>query len=244
MPRRVKPRWGWEPTHDSKDASRREALLDWDWLYEQFGAVDEAACHKVWREISVALLPFYDKQFGVADVRIDEVEASLKDVAKSAKELSEKLQKLDWKSRTWLRGIWEDASKPGSKSEIPNAFPGVERYFDRNFSDTHQAMIVAILETAHDAITNYDFPREQISKGRKPQSHVKDLITGIASTLKTSTGIDPLQGFHYDAINERYLGKLVDILEHIFGRYSPELRLSNAAIGDQIRRTIGDRSKH
>jgi len=44
-------------------------------------------------------------------------------------------------------------------------------------------------------------------------------------------------------MTDRYEGTLVEIAEHLLDRFAPELNISNAAIGEHIRRTIGDRAK-
>jgi len=76
-----------------------------------------------------------------------------------------------------------------------------------------------------------------------PNLPLRNFIGSLAGIYKEYTHRDPLEGFYRNAMTDRYEGTLVEIAEHLLDRFAPELNISNAAIGEHIRRTIGDRAK-
>ncbi|MDW3117819.1 MAG: hypothetical protein R8G60_08530 [Roseovarius pacificus] len=99
MARRAKPRWGWEPTLESEDLSKREATLDFDWLVVKIGGNSPKNIMDIERAISVALLEFYGNEFGDTGPTWEQVSTTLEDVARSAHDLAQKIENLDQRSR-------------------------------------------------------------------------------------------------------------------------------------------------
>jgi len=117
------------------------------------------------------------------------------------------------------------------------------RSFLGHSSESNKPQIIRDVEVLLRAIGAINYPVEKPKRGRKPQSNIKNLIYRISQIFdgygKTQKSIED---FYFNAINEKYEGQLVEILTHVFDNFAPELKMSNNAIGEQIRRTIGNRS--
>uniref|UniRef100_UPI00109D09A7 hypothetical protein n=1 Tax=Candidatus Halocynthiibacter alkanivorans TaxID=2267619 RepID=UPI00109D09A7 len=81
MPRKVKPGWGWDHTHDGADMARREANLDWDWLIVELGGDTPEKFTQIERGVLSALWPFYNAQFDDPSPSFDEMKAALGEIS-------------------------------------------------------------------------------------------------------------------------------------------------------------------
>jgi hypothetical protein len=216
---------------------RRENNLDLNWLKGELGGDGPASEQSIERSLLTALWPFYHQQFDDPSPSGEEMQAALSEISQAARSLKERLQSLDPRSRRWLAGGYEELSKSDQPNFSEQEISDSAFQFSEN--GANMARNVEVLEAA---ISTLSFPIAKRSRGQKPKTAVKELIFSVSEILREHSGQDPLEGFHRDAINERYEGRLVRIMEHIFDNFAPDLNLTNAAIGEQIRRTIGDRS--
>ncbi len=98
------------------------------------------------------------------------------------------------------------------------------------------------LDFAIEAIEAMKFPVEPKKRGRKPDLALQDFIFRLHGIYIYRTGRDPLEGVYRNAISDRYEGRFVRLAEYILGQFVPDLAITNASIGEHVRRTIGDRS--
>ncbi|NOX40196.1 MAG: hypothetical protein GXP05_06695 [Alphaproteobacteria bacterium] len=243
MPRKIKPRWGAEPEHDQRDMAERQARLDFDWLAREISGSDAVDDEPIDNALLAILWQFYSSQFDNPDPTIEEIKEALSDTIEAAKSFSKKIEALDYRSRSWLAGSYDllDASenRKYSDEDIENS----AKVFITHLASTREPNIVRLIEVLEASVSLLDFPIEKKSRGPKPKVPIKNLIYQVAELIREHSGRNPLEGFYPNAIEERYEGRLVRILEHIFDNFAPDLNMTNSAIGGQIRRTIGDLSK-
>lgn len=243
MARRTKPRWDWEPTHDAKDMYQRIARLDFEWLEEQIGSGLTPEIPTTEQSLLTILWTFYDAEFNDPVPNFDEVRAALGEISECAATLGEKLDSLDWKSGNWLGGAFQElADSSECRFTEPQIAESAELFLNLSCKSPTRPILTAI-KVLIDAIDNLDIPSEQKARGPRPKTSIKNLIYQVDLLIKEQSGRDPLDGFYYDPIEERYQGRFVRLLEHIFDRFAPDLNMTNAAIGGQIRRTVGNLSR-
>ncbi|GGO62825.1 hypothetical protein SAMN05444398_1293 [Roseovarius pacificus] len=243
MARRAKPRWGWEQTHDTKDFAKREARVDVDWIAEQLDCKKENKLQDIERSVLVILLQFYSKQFEEGGPSNEEIQAALDEIVKSAATLSENLERLDDWSQKLLSEGYQKLHDDGDHGFDEADFEHSAYLFLEHLSGTSNARFVLATQILKDAVSVLDLPAEKKSRGPKPKKSIKRLIEGVAFAIEDHSDRGPLDGFYFNAVDERYEGPLVEILEHILTNFAPELGITNSAIGGQIRRTIGDLSR-
>jgi hypothetical protein len=243
MPRKIKPRWGAEPEHDQKDMVEREARLDFGWLVQQIGGPDAANDEAIDNALLAILWQFYGSQFDNPDPTIEEIKEALSDTIGAARLFSKKIQALDYLSRSWLAGSYDllDASenRKYSDEDIENS----AKVFIAHLASTREPNIVRLIEVLEASTSLLEFPVDRKSAGPRPKQPIKNVVFQISEMVREHSGADPLEGFYWNPIEDRWEGRLVRILEHIFDNFAPDLNMTNSAIGGQIRRTIGDRSK-
>lgn len=243
MAKRAKPRWGWEHTLDSDDLSKRESTVDYDWLVLMIGGNSPTNSIDIERAISTSLFEFYGNEFSDNGPTWEQVSTTLEEVSSSARGLAKKITDLDQRSRIAL-GLAYNRLVESDNNRLPeNEIDESANLFLRHLSDTREARIISAATVLSEAVDRLELPTEQKSRGPRPKQTVKRLIGSIASTIEEHSDRAPLDGFHFNAIDERYEGSLVEILEHILANFAPELGMTNSAIGGQIRRTIGDLSR-
>jgi hypothetical protein len=241
--RRAKPRWGWEITLDSDDLAKREATIDYDWLVVEIGGKYPTDPIDIERTISASLLSFYGNEFTDPGPTWEQVSATLEEVSCVARDLAMKIAHLDQRSRAAL-GLAYNRLAESDNNRLPeNEIDESANLFLQHLSGRTEARIVDAAKVLAEAVDGVELPAEQKSRGPRPKQTVKRLIESIASMIEEHSDRGPLDGFHFNATDERYEGSLVEILEHILANFAPELGMTNSAIGGQIRRTIGDLSR-
>ncbi len=242
MARKPKPRWNWEHTHDGNDMARREKNLDFDWLAARIGEGLIPGIPTTEQSVQTILWEFYNSHFDDCGPNFEEVRAAHNEILEAAEVLSSKVAQLDWLSHTWLQGGFYELEKAAKSKLGKKRVRKISKLFVRHSSSRKDARIMHAVDILRESISKLDYPIEKKTRGPKPKRTIKRLIGCIAYLIEEQSGIDALNGFHHDAITERYEGRLVQILEHIFDRFAPDLNMTNSAIGGQIRRTIGDMS--
>jgi hypothetical protein len=237
LARKIKPRWGWEHTHDGKDCYRREGHLDWDWLIHEIGEGDSSAAVTSSDYLSYTLDTFYMEQFEGPGPSGEEMEAAFREISQTAALLKEKLEGLDQSSKSFLGSGYDTLSNTN-----PPRFSEEELMDSATQFSWSSVKLIKNIEVFEAAVSALKFRATPKTKGKKPQMAIKNLIYRVSELCREYSDQAPLDGFYRNAITERYEGRFVAIMEHIFGKFAPELNLTNAAIGEQIRRTIGDRS--
>ena len=243
MARRPKPRWGWEPTLESDDLSKREATVDYDWLVMKIGGNSPTNSQDIQRGFSTSLFEFYASEFSDNGPTWEQVSATLDEISSSARELSYKVERLDQRSRAGLSYAYDCLASSDDHGFSENELDDSAKLFVRHTSDETEAEIISAINILVEAVDRVELPIAQKARGRKPKQTVKRLIEAVAHMLEEYSDQGPLDGFYFSAIEERYEGPLVEILEHILHNFAPDLGMTNSAIGGQIRRTIGDVSQ-
>lgn len=242
MARRAKPRWGWNHAHDTKDFSRRVSRIDFDWLAQQLDCKGEDQHRCIEKSILTILLTFYWGQFEDCGPSNEEIQSALAELVESATTLSKNLQRLDVRSRSLLSHGYQALHDHQGHAFDNEDLEHSAHLFLKHLSGHPNTSFVVAATILEDAVAMLDLPAEKKSRGPKPKVAIKTLIEDMGALIEEQCQNEPLQGFYFDAIQERFRGKLVKVLEHIIDRFAPELKITNSAIGGQIRRTIGDLS--
>lgn len=243
MPPKVKPRWGWEPQYGGSVLKAKMETLDLQWLVDQFGDHPLSVPLTVKQEISHALWLFCEAQFEDPAPDFEEIGAALEVISSEAISLREKLEALDHRSRSALgyalSNITPSENNGLTSSEISDGNALLRPPVDQssNFS------LITTLKVLEIALSELEVPSVTKKRGPKPKNAIKDLIYKLSEVLRESRRMDPLDDFYYDPIKGQYEGRLVRIMDHILGRFEVAPPMTNNGIGDQIRRTIGNRSK-
>lgn len=243
MARKINPKWGVEVEHDGIDMAKRQADLDFGWLVQQIGGDTPENTEAIRRELQTILFGFYSDQFDLPDPNLEEVKAALAETVEAAKIFSQKIKMLDYRSRSWLAGSYDLMDNSQSKKYSDDDIECSANYFLEHLSPSFEPKIVQLIEILDASVSMLEYPKEKRVPGPKPKVPIKNLVYQISELVREYSNTDPLKGFYLNAIDDCFEGRLVQILEHIFDRFAPDLNLTNSAIGGQIRRTIGDLSK-
>src|SRR6056297_849586 len=238
MVRRPKPRWGWEPTRDSPELLRRKRCVDFDHVIALFGETVPDPEVPLDVSLELALDSFFDDAFGDSEPTLSERQAAVDEIEKHLVALRDRVGALDYVTRAplmeaLLLTYHERRRRVGREPTL--------RALAR--AAPNQDAALTTLDFLIKAIETVDLPLDPIRRGRRPNTAMQEFILRLAGIYQEHTDRSPLEGFYRNAMTERYEGTLVEIAEHLLDRFAPELNISNAAIGEHIRRTIGDRAK-
>jgi len=238
MARRTKPRWGWEPTRDSPELLRRKRCVDFDHVIALFGETVPDPEVPLDVSLELALDSYFDDAFGDSEPTWSERQAAVDEIREHLVALRDRVDGLDYVTRgpvmeALLRTYRERRRRDGREPTL--------RALARAAPKKSEALTT--LGFLIEAIENIDLPQDPVRRGRRPNTAMQEFILRLAGIYQEHTDRSPLEGFYRNAMTERYEGTLVEIAEHLLDRFAPELNISNAAIGEHIRRTIGDRAK-
>lgn len=237
MVRGAKPRWGWEQTLNMPDLDRRQAQVELHHVARLMGNPDLGTDIKLGRDVSSLLMELYWDAFEEPGVSFEEMQATFDATKSACEELRRCVSEMDSRSRSWLTAYlfrtYRARRRQGKEALFRALLRAAPRHEDA----------VTTLDFVIEALGAVDLPIEPTKKGRKPNLAIRGFIVHLASILAEHTGKDPLTGFYRNAIEDRYEGPLVTLAEYILGRFAPDLGVTNASIGEHIRRTLGDRSK-
>jgi|GEM_PF-5538215 len=243
MPPKVKPRWGWEPQYGVEIFHEKMETLDLQWLVDQFGDYPLSVPLTVKQEISHVLWLFCEAQFEDPAPDFAEVGAALEVISSEAISLREKFEALDHRSRGALDYALSNITPSESNGLTSSEISEGDALIKPPVGQSNNFSLTTALKVLEIALAELELPNVTKKRGPKPKNAIKDLIYQLSEVLRESRRMDPLDDFYYDPIKGQYEGRLVRVMEHILGRFEVAPPMTNNGIGDQIRRTIGNRRK-
>lgn len=236
MGRTVKPRWGYEDYYDSSDFVRRFESVDAQRVAAFMGVPGREATAAFDRGLIGLLGDFYTSEYVDHGPSWAEVDAALTKTRAAADDLKFCLTNMDRATESWLNETMSQARRKASdRSSVTTNGP-------QDAWSPSRAYISEMLDTLLDAIDSTELPEDTNRLGRKPDVAMQGFVRQLASFFREHTGRDPLEGFRRDPIKERYVGTIVDVADYTLRQFAPDRPRTNAAIGEQVRRVIGDRS--
>lgn len=236
MARIVKPKWGFELEHDSKDFDRRMDNLSFEHLSSQIGFNDTNKDDYRLDMFYHCILVFHSEQFDIASPTGKEVEAALNELREATQKFSFCVANLDYSSRGYLGNGFNIAFE--NIEDESDITPIADLLFQnrKKFEDMLGNMVVAI--------DHAPIGTDKTKRGRKGLPAFQNLIWQFAKYYEENTENKPSKGFKIDPYDDhRCSGPFFDVVEYFISHFAPDLNLTNQSIGAYIRRTVGDKAK-
>ena len=244
MPKKIQPRWGWYPTHNSDDESERQARIDLDRMASILGIRDEETRAELWKDFVCALGGYYFDTYDIPYPSRAEMQSALIELRNRADALSYAMKALDHRSWQWVAPRIDRLAEPGQIEPLEDE-PDDEFYFGPQALDIKWKKTIAFLELINRAAdeTAAGINPPPPKRVRRGNASFLEAIQHLAGVYETHTERDAYSSFYYDAESREYGGPFFILVSEVFEAYEPEVRRSNNSIGEAIRRAIGDRTK-
>lgn len=243
MPKKIEPRWGWQPFRGPDDETDRQARIDLDRMAAMLGIRDEQSRSELWKEFLMALGGYYIETYEDAHPTLAEMRAAMIELKDRADAMAFAMKELDYAS--WLRvaGRIADLAAPGDIDPIEDESEG-EIPFGPSPFDIHWEKVWRFLELVSRAAakTADSINPPAPKRGRRGNPPFLDAIRCLADMYERHTGCRAYANFRYDPITCEYGGPFFIMVSEVFEAFEPEVKRSNNTIGEAIRRAVGDRS--
>lgn len=243
MPKKIQPRWGWQPTREVADEADRQARIDLDRMASILGIRDQETRSELWKEFLLALGGYHVETYDVPSPSLAEMQVALIELKKRADAMVFAMKELDHRSWIWVAPQIARTAEPGQIEPLENE-PDDEIYFgpqplDIKWAKTHEFLDL-ISRAAAETAEGLNPPAPK--RGRKGNAPFLDAIRCLADIYERHTGCGAYASFRYDPITCEYGGPFFIMVSEVFEAFEPEVKRSNNTIGEAIRRAIGDRS--
>lgn len=235
MPRKVPPRWDYDEIWDVPDFERRDRNVDNDALLQALGYDAERSDETWLGRLNLCMTVFHRDQLDVPAPSEEEIDAALAEVKAASERFATCLRRLDRSSLRWLGAGFEIVMKdvePGSPvDEIAMRILNEREAFSE------------VVERFGRAADTAPRRSRTTRRGRRGNPAIKALICDLAYLYEENWQRPAVGGFRFDPVEERYGGPFFRPVYDFLTAFAPELGLSNHAVGEHIRRAIGDRSR-
>lgn len=244
MPKKVRPRWGWHPTHDGKDADAREGRIDLDRVAAILGIQDETVRVELWKEVGLAVGSYYFEAYDNPPPSKAEMRSGLRELQARADAMAFSMRELDYQSWQWVAPAIARMAEPGqvgpAENEDEGEIPFGPTPLDVKWAET-RAFMELVSRAAQETAAHITPPRPR--RGRKPNTPLLETIQRLADLYERHTHRNAYTSFYYDAESREYGGPFFLLVSEVFDAFEPEVQRTNNTLGETIRRAIGDRAK-
>ncbi len=229
MPKKPKPRWGWSETHDGKDMRRRMDRLDFERVARLLGRREEEIGERTWLDLDFAFFAYYNEVYDDSGPTHAEIKAALEELHKRITALEFAWDNMDEYSLRYI----DSGMTPMSDEELEEFRALGEPYIEDPFSKELNEM-KGYIEVGLGKIP-------ESKPGRKRNRALTDFILRLSYIYENTTQTRAYENFYYDRDYKKYGGPFFIFLEEIFSSLTPDLEITNNALGEAIRRAVGDR---
>lgn len=253
MPKKIQPRWGWQENNNARNQFLQMGRDGFERIATLIGIRDNDARERFWKDFSRALASYFFHAKNSPAPSKAEVKSALTEFQSRASAMKHALEYIDDISWRSLEGgvrriLYPEPFDPFSGE--PNAsdlaahepFLRAEDPFECSPLEIKMRETIEfldLLERAVDAVSIEPTPKR---RGPRPNVPLLTTIRMLAVAYGKHTDGSSYKSFYYDAESRKYGGPFFILVDESLKAYAPEERRSNNALGEAIRRAIGDRA--
>ncbi len=244
MPKKIKPRWGWHPTLDTADESARQAEINLDRMAAMLGITDTHARSELWKDFVCALGGYYFDTYASPNPSPAEMRAALLELSDRADAMAFAMKEIDHRSWQWIKPRIGRLAEPGQIEPLENE-PDDEIPFGPCPLEIQWKKTIAFMRLIQRAATETaaGIAPPPPKRGRRPKTAFLEAVQRLAAVYEQHTQRAAYSSFYYDAENREYGGPFFIFVNEVFEAYEPDVKRTNNAIGEAIRRAIGGRAE-
>lgn len=237
---RTRPKWGW---YESRPALNTENLGSegfWENVSRDLGIESGEASHRFTESATIAVYDYLHEKLSVPRPTTGELRAALEIFQKQVSALAQTLRQLDEHTRRALdhaRVYRKSGDVFGSGEMADEDRQGAPQEPRRR--DNVAALTDEIEEFERDASLLLSSMKPE-RRGRPGNNALDYLIQGLASAYDAA-GFSPHAKMTYDGKEHAYWSPFLDLVAAVLDEVDPEHGLTNNALGEAIRRSLGHR---